>query len=159
MSLSERIQHDLVAAMKGREELRLATLRMVKTAVKNKEIELRRPLDDAEAAQVLVTQIKQREDAATQFQAGGRAELAQRERQEIVVIEEYLPKALSAADVEAGVRAAIASIAAGSASGTAGPKDMGAVMKAAMAEFQARQQRVDGKLVSDLAKRLLTPAP
>lgn len=152
MSLSERIQQDLVAAMKGRNELRLATLRMVKTAIKNREIELRHPLDDTQAAQVLTTLIKQRDDAATQFQAGGRAELAERERQEIGVIEEYLPKALSADQVEAGVRAAIA------ATGATSPKDMGAVMKAAMAQFQANQQRVDGKMVSDLVKRLLTPA-
>jgi uncharacterized protein YqeY len=152
MSLSERIQQDLVAALKGRDELRLATLRMVKTAIKNREIELRHPLDDAQAAQVLTAQIKQRDDAAAQFQAGGRAELAERERQEIGVIEEYLPKALSADQVEAGVRAAIA------ATGATSPKDMGAVMKAAMAQFQANQQRVDGKMVSDLVKRLLTPA-
>lgn len=150
MPLSERIQQDLVAAMKGRDELRLATLRMVKTAIKNREIELRHPLDDAQAAQVLATLIKQRDDSATQFLAGGRAELAERERQEIGVIEEYLPKALSPAEVEAGVRAAIAAIGASSA------KDMGAVMKAAMAEFQARQQRVEGKLVSETAKRLLS---
>jgi uncharacterized protein YqeY len=152
MSLSERIQQDLVAAMKGRDELRLATLRMVKTAIKNREVELRHPLDDAQAAQVLTTLIKQREDAATQFQAGGRAELAQRERNEIGVIEAYLPQALPADRVEAGVRAAIAS------TGATSPKDMGVVMKAAMAQFQASQQRVDGKLVSDIVKRLLTPA-
>lgn len=150
MPLSERIQQDLVAAMKGRDELRLATLRMVKTAIKNREIELRHPLDDAQTAQVLATLIKQRDDSATQFLAGGRAELAERERQEIGVIEEYLPKALSPAEVEAGVRAAIA------ATGASSAKDMGAVMKAAMAEFQARQQRVEGKLVSETAKRLLS---
>ncbi|HEY7837241.1 MAG TPA: GatB/YqeY domain-containing protein [Terriglobales bacterium] len=157
MSLSERIQQDMVAAMKARAELRLATLRMVKTAIKNKEIELRHPLDDPQAEQVLVTLIKQREDSAAQFQAGGRAELAQRERQEIGVIEEYLPQALPAAAVEEGVRAAIAATIA--AKGAVTPKDMGVVMKAAMAQFQARQQRVDGKLVSEIVKRLLTPVP
>lgn len=152
MSLSEQIQQDLVGAMRGRDELRLSTLRMVKTAFKNREVELRHPLQDAEAQQVLATLIKQREDSASQFEAGGRPELAAKERAEIAIIEGYLPRALSPAEIEATVRAAIA------ASGASGPKDMGLAMKAAMAQFQAAQQRVDGKLVSETVKRLLASA-
>ncbi|MGH7914608.1 MAG: GatB/YqeY domain-containing protein [Candidatus Binataceae bacterium] len=152
MSLSERIQTDLVAAMRARSELRLSTLRMVKAAIKNREVDLRRPLEEPEAQQVLGTLIKQREDAAGQFEAGGRPELAAKEKAEIVIIESYLPQQLSAAEVETAVRAAIAG------SGARGPKDMGAVMKATMAGFQAAQQRVDGKLVSETVKRLLATA-
>lgn len=152
MGLSERIQQDLVAAMRERAELRLSTLRMMKAAVKNREIEARRPLEDAETQQVLTTLIKQREDAAAQFAAGGRAELAAKEKEEITIIEAYLPRALSAEEVEATVRAAIAETGASSA------KDMGKAMKAAMARFQAAQQRVDGKQVSEAVKRLLPPA-
>lgn len=150
MSLSERIQNDLVAAMRERSELRLSTLRMVKAALKNREVDLRRPLQETEAQQVLGTQIKQREDAAAQFEAGGRPELAAKEKAEIAIIESYLPRQLSAAEVETAVRAAIAG------SGASGPKDMGTVMKATMAGFQSAQQRVDGKLVSETVKRLLT---
>lgn len=152
MSLSERIQQDMVAAMKARTELRLSTLRMMKTAVKNREIEHRRSLEDQEVQQVLATLIKQREDSASQFLAGGRAELAAKEKAEITIIEEYLPRSLSAAEIEATVRAAIAE------TGAASAKDMGMAMKAAMARFQAAQQRVEGKLVSETVKRLLTSA-
>lgn len=152
MALSEQIQTDMVAAMRERSELKLSTLRMVKSAFKLREVELRHPLQDAEAQQVLATLIKQRQDSAEQFEAGGRPELAAKEKAEITIIESYLPRQLPASEVEAAVRAAIASV------GAKGPKDMGAVMKAAMAGFQAAQQRVDGKLVSDTVKRLLTPA-
>ena len=150
MELSERIQQDLVAAMKARAELQLATLRMMKTAVKNLQIELGRAPTDAEVQQVLGTLIKQRQDSAQQFLDGGRAELAEREKAEIVVIEGYLPRALSLADIEQTVRETIAS------TGASSPGDMGMVMKSAMAHFQARQQRVDGKQVSETVKRLLS---
>ena len=149
MGLSERIQQDMVAAMKERAELRLATLRMMKAAIKNREIEFRRPLEETEVQQVLTTLIKQRDDSATQFAAGGRPELAEKERAEIGIIETYLPRALAPEAIEAGVRAALA------AAGATGPKDMGMAMKAAMAHFQAQDQRVDGKLVSEMVKRLL----
>lgn len=152
MGLSERIQQDLVAAMRERAELRLSTLRMMKAAIKNREIEARRSLDEAETQQVLGTLIKQREDSAAQFLAGGRAELAAKEKEEIGIIEAYLPRALTAEEVEATVRAAIAECGANSA------KDMGKAMKAAMARFQAAQQRVDGKQVSEAVKRLLPSA-
>lgn len=150
MGLSEQIQQDMVAAMKAKEELRLSTLRMVKSAIQYRSVEAMHPLDDAEVQKVLGTLIKQRLDSAEQFAAGGRPELADKERREIVIIEEYLPKALSQSEVEATVQAAIAE------SGAASPADMGKAMKAAMARFQAAQQRVDGKLVSETVKRLLS---
>lgn len=149
MSLAERITQDMTTAMKAREELKLSTLRMVKTAIKYREIERGHALDDNEVMQVLATQIKQREDSAAQFEQGGRPELAEKERAERVIIESYLPRALSSAEIEATVRAAIAE------TGAREPKQMGAVMKAAMAKFQAAGQRADGKLVSETAKRLL----
>ncbi|MGH9472052.1 MAG: GatB/YqeY domain-containing protein [Terriglobales bacterium] len=149
MSLAERITQDMTAAMKAREELKLSTLRMVKTAIKYREIERGHALDDNEVMQVLATQIKQREDSAAQFEQGGRPELAAKERAERAIIESYLPRALSTAEIEAAVRAAIAE------TGAREPKQMGAVMKAAMAKFQAAGQRADGKLVSETAKRLL----
>jgi uncharacterized protein YqeY len=152
MGLSERVQQDMVAAMKERAELRLSTLRMAKAALKNREIELRRPLAEAEEHQVFASLLKQRDDAATQFAAGGRPELAAKERAEIAILEAYLPRALSPDEIEAVVRAAIAETGATSA------RDLGTAMKAAMARFQAARQRVDGKQVSDAVKRLLTPA-
>jgi uncharacterized protein len=152
MGLSETVHRDMVAAMKERAELRLATLRMAKAALKNREIELRHPLDDADERQVFASLIKQRDDAATQFAAGGRPELAAKEREEIAILESYLPKALSLPEIEAVVREAIAE------TGSSSPRDMGKAMKAAMARFQTAQQRVDGKQVSDAVKRLLTPA-
>lgn len=149
MTLVERIALDMTAAMKAREELRLSTLRMVKTALKMKEVDKRQPLTDAEAMQVLVTQIKQREDAAQQFQDGGRAELAAKERAEIVIINAYLPQLATPEQVEAAVSAALAQ------TGATGPKAMGAVMKATLTHLQATGARADGKLVSETVKRRL----
>lgn len=150
MSLTERISQDMVAAMKAREELRLSTLRMAKTALKHREIEKRHPLDDAETMQVLGMLIKQREDSASQFAQGGRPELAEKEKAEIVILNAYLPQALPADAIEAAVAAAIA------ATGARSAKDMGAVMKAVMAGFQATGARADGKLVSETVKRKLS---
>src|SRR6202158_854685 len=104
MSLIEQIQKDITAAMKGREEARLSTLRMVKTALKNREIEKMGPLDDKEAQQVLTTLIKQRKDSVEQFTKGGRQEMADKEAAEITLIEAYMPKGAGAAEVAAGVR-------------------------------------------------------
>src|SRR5581483_267069 len=108
MSLTEQIQKDIVEAMRGREELRLSTLRMVKSALKNKEIDKRAPLDEKEAQQVLSTLIKQRKDSIEQFQKGGRQELADKEAAEIQLIEAYLPKALGEEEITAAVKATIA---------------------------------------------------
>ena len=151
MTLSEQVQKDMVAAMRSREELRLSTLRMVKSALKNKEIEKRAPLDDKESLAVLSTLIKQRKDSIEHFDKGGRPELAKKEAEEIKIIESYMPKSVSEAEIVTVVQATIAEM------GSPSMKDMGAVMKNAMAKFSASGARVDGKLVSETVKRQLTP--
>lgn len=149
MSLIEQIQQDIIAAMKAREEQRLSTLRMVKTALKNREIEKMAPLDEKESQTVLSTLIKQRKESIEQFTKGGRQEMADKEAAEIVLIESYLPKAAGEAEIVAGVKAVIAEM------GAPTMKDMGAVMKNAMARFSGAGMRVDGKVVSDAVKREL----
>jgi hypothetical protein len=149
MPLIDQIQKDIVTAMKAREEQRLSTLRMVKTALKNKEIEKMAPLDDQESQQILSTLIKQRKDSIEQFTKGGRQEMADKEAVEILIIEAYLPKAASEEEVVAGVRVVIAEL------GAPTMKDMGKVMKDVMARFAGAGIRVDGKVVSDVVKREL----
>ena len=151
MTLSEQIQKDITTAMKARDEQRLSCLRMVKTALKNREIEKMAPLDDKEAQQVLSTLIKQRKDSVEQFTKGGRQEMADKEAAEIKLIETYMPKAAGEEDIVAGVKAVIAEM------GAPTMKDMGTVMKNVMARFSAGGTRVDGKQVSDAVKRELTP--
>ena len=148
MSIVDRITQDMTQAMKSREELRLSTLRMMKSALKNKEIEKRAPLDDKEALAVLSTMIKQRKDSIEQFTKGGRTELADKEQAEIGIIEGYMPKALGEDEIAVAVRATIAEMA------TPTLKDMGAVMKNTMARFGGA--RVDGKVVSEIVKRELS---
>jgi uncharacterized protein YqeY len=150
MSLIEKIQQEITAAMKARDEARLSTLRMVKTALKNREIEKMAPLAETESRAVLNTLIKQRKDSIEQFLKGGRQEMADKEAAEIRVIEAYLPQAASEEDITTGVRAVIAALPAPPTM-----KDMGTVMKAAMAHFAAAGARVDGKLVSETVKREL----
>ncbi len=151
MTLSDQIQKDIVAAMKAREEHKLSTLRMVKTALKNREIDKMAPLDDKESQQVLTTLIKQRKESVEQFTKGGRQEMADKEAAEIVLIEAYLPKAAGEAKITAGVAAVIAEM------GSPTIKDMGAVMKNVMARFAAAGERVDGKMVSEAVKAALAP--
>lgn len=150
MGLTEQIQKDMVAAMRSRDELRLSTLRMVKTALENKRIEKRAALEESEAQQVLNTLIKQRRDAIEQFTKGGRQELADKEAAEIALIEAYLPKALGEEAIAGTVKATIAEM------GSPTMKDMGTVMKNVMARLQASGARVDGKVVSDLVKKQLS---
>ena len=149
MSLIEKIQKDIVAAMKAKEEARLSTLRMVKSALKNREVEKMAPLDEKESQAVLTTLIKQRKESVEQFTKGGRQEMADKEAAEIVLIETYLPKAAGEAEVVAGVKAVIAEM------GAPTMKDMGTVMKNAMARFSGAGMRVDGKMVSEAVKREL----
>jgi len=149
MNIPEQIQKDIVEAMRARQEHRLSTLRMVKSALRSKEIDKRAPLDEKEAVAILNTLIKQRKDSVEQFTKGGRQELADKEAAEIVLIESYMPKAAGEEEVTATVRAAIAEM------GTPTMKDMGTVMKNAMAKFAASGTRVDGKLVSEIVKREL----
>jgi uncharacterized protein len=147
MSISEQVQKDMVAAMRSKEELKLSTLRMVKAALKNKEIDKRASLDEKEEIAVLSTLVKQRKDSIEQFTKGNRLELARKEADEIVIIEAYMPKAVGEDEVVAAVRATIAEM------GSPTMKDMGNVMKATMAKFAGA--RVDGKLVSETVKKEL----
>jgi uncharacterized protein len=149
MSLVEQIQKDIVTAMKAKAEARLSTLRMVKSALQNRKIEKMAELDDKESQAVLATLIKQRKESVDQFTKGGRQEMADKESAEIVVIESYMPKAAGEADILAGVKAAIAEM------GSPTMKEMGTVMKNAMARFNAAGMRVDGKVVSEAVKREL----
>jgi uncharacterized protein len=149
MRLVEQIQKDITAAMKARQEQPLSTLRMVKTALKNREIEKMAPLDEKESQAVLTTLIKQRKESVEQFTKGGRQEMADKEAAEIVLIESYLPKAAGEAEVIAGVKAVIAEM------GSPTMKDVGTVMKNVMARFSGAGMRVDGKMVSEAVKREL----
>jgi len=149
MSMIEQIQKDITTAMKARDEQRLSTLRMIKTALKNREIDKMSALDDKESQQVLTTLVKQRKDSIEQFLKGGRKEMADKEAAEITLIEGYLPKAAGADQIVAGVKAVIAEM------GSPTMKDMGTVMKNVMARFAGAGVRVDGKQVSDAVKREL----
>ncbi len=149
MSLRDRLSEDLKLAMKSRDQLRMDVIRMIKAAVLNKEVELKKDLDDAEMSRVMTTLIKQRKEAADQFDKGHRTDLATKERQEISIIESYLPKAVSAEEVARQVEAVIKE------TGASTLKDMGQVMKAVMARLAG--QTVDGKVVSDFVKSRLQP--
>jgi len=149
MSLIEQVQKDMVDAMRKKQELRLSTLRMMKTALHNKEIEKRGRLEEKEELQVFSTMIKQRKDSIEQFEKGNRPELAKKEAEEIAIIEAYMPKAVGEEQVVTAVRATITEM------GTPTMKDMGAVMKNVMAKFAGA--RVDGKLVSETVKKELAP--
>jgi uncharacterized protein YqeY len=151
MSLIDDIQKHITEAMKARDEQRLSTLRMVKTALKHREVEKMAPLDDKESQQILTTLIKQRKESIEQFLKGGRKEMADKEAAEITLIESYLPKAAGEAEIVAGVKATIAEM------GSPTMKDMGTVMKNAMARFAAAGMRVDGKVVSEAVKKELAP--
>ena len=149
MTISEQIQKDMVDAMRSRDELRLSTLRMVKAAIKLKEVDKRAALDDKETQQILSTLIKQRRDSIEQFTKGGRKELADKEAEEIKLIEHYLPKAMGEEQIAEAVKATIAEM------GSPTMKDMGTVMKNVMAKLQATGARVEGKTVNELVKKAL----
>jgi uncharacterized protein len=153
MSLVEKIHEDMVGAMKQRAVDRLSTLRMVKAALKNREIDQRAPVTDAQAVQVLTTLIKQRKDSIEQFTKGNRPELAEKEAAEIVVIEEYMPKAAGDEELRQLVISTVSDLRAQGA--PLGPKDMGSVMKAVQAKIQASGLRADGRLVSEMVKAAL----
>ncbi|HET9101700.1 MAG TPA: GatB/YqeY domain-containing protein, partial [Acidobacteriaceae bacterium] len=146
MSLMEKVHTDMVAAMKSKDTDRLSTLRMMKTALKNREIDKRAPLTEQEGVQILVTMVKQRRDSIEQFTKGNRPELAAREAAEISLIESYMPKAAGEAEIRSMVSAAISELSENGHPPT--QKEMGAVMKAVQAKIQAAGVRADGKLVS-----------
>lgn len=155
MSLVETITKEMIAAMKAREPERLSTLRMIKSAFKNKEIEKRGPLEDPEAVQVLTTMIKQRRESIDAFVKGNRPVLAAKEAEEIRLIETFMPKAASEEEIRAVVAEALAELSAG---GTVlGPKDIGVAMKAVQAKIQAAGIRADGRTVSEIVKGELQP--
>jgi uncharacterized protein YqeY len=146
-TLKERIDAELKNAMRSKSELLTSVLRMLKSAIKYKEVEPNaKPLDDAGVLQVIATLIKQRRDSAEQFKAGGRPELAAKEEQEIILLQGYLPKQLSREELVAEVRNAIAQ------AGAKGPKDMGAVMKVLMLKIQGQ---AEGKAISEEVKSQL----
>ena len=147
MTLTERVQKDMVDAMRAKEELRLSTLRMMKAALQMKRIDKRADLDEKEELQVFSTMIKQRKDSVEQFTKGNRPELAAKEASEIAIIESYMPKAIGEEDIVATVRTVIAEM------GSPTMKDMGAVMKNVMSKFGGA--RVDGKVVSEAVKKQL----
>ena len=147
MSLQDRLTEDLKLAMKSRDQLRMDVIRMVKAAITNKEMELKKDLDDADMSKIMTTLIKQRRESVEQYEKAQRPELAAKERQEITIIEGYLPRALSPQELAAVVESVIAE------SGARSPKDMGAVMKAVMVRLAG--QPVDGKEISNLVKAKL----
>ena len=147
MALIERIQKDLTQAMMAQDELRLSVLRMVKSALKYKEVEKVRPLEDGEALQVLQTLLKQRRESVEQFAKGGRQDLVDKETKEIAILEAYLPAGASDADMNEAIEAAIKETGANS------PKAMGAVIKAAKARLEGKT--VDGKTLSDRVRERL----
>ena len=145
MDLAKKIDQEMVAAMKAHDVERTQTLRMVKAALKNRQIEKRSDLTGAEGQQVLTTMIKQRKESIEQFQKGNRPELAAKEAREILVIEEYMPKSASAEVLQKVVDEALA--------GTSfGPRDMGAAMKAVQAKVQEAGLRADGRVLSEMVR-------
>ena len=147
MKLVDRIGQDITAAMKAKDAGRLSALRMAKAGLMTREVEKGRPLEEAEAEQVVASLIKQRRDSIEQFTKGGRDDLVGRERAEIAVLEAYLPPPLDAAELEGAVDEAVREVSATSA------KDLGRVMKAVMNKLAGRT--VDGRQVNELVRRRL----
>ena len=147
MSLQDKIQSDIADAMRSKESLKLGVLRMMKSAVKNKEIEKMKALDEPEVLAVLNSLVKQRKDSVEQFRKGGREDLAQKEESEISVIEQYLPAAASEEDIRLAIEAAIQE------TGAQSIKDMGKVMKATLGRLAGKT--ADGSRVSQLVKEKL----
>src|SRR5580692_523859 len=148
MPLLEQIQKDMVAAMKGREELRLDALRMIKTALKKHEVDSMKPLDEPTELQILNTLVKQRHESADMFRKGNRPELADKEEAELKIIESYMPAAPTDEEVDAAIAAAMAE------TGATTAKQMGLVMKAAQAKLAGK--RVDGKAMSEKVRAKLS---
>lgn len=148
MNLAEKIQSDLVEAMRARDELRLSVLRGIKSAIKLKEVEKMKTLDESETIQVLQTLVKQRKESIEQFTKGNRPELAAKETKELGIIESYLPRGATEAEMDAAISKAIAETGANSM------KQMGAVVKAAKSALQGKT--VDGKILSDRVREQLS---
>ena len=151
MSIAEKLGAEIIVAMKAHEEHRLTTLRMVKSALRSKEIDKRQPLTDAEQVAILSTLLKQRRESVESFTKGNRPELAAKEQSEIVLIEAYMPQSAGEDQVREIVAAAVAELAATTGS-KPGPRDMGAAMKLVQQRIQATGLRADGKVVSEIVK-------
>lgn len=148
MPLLDRIQSDMVASMKAKDEARLNAIRLIKTALKKHEVDSMKPLDENSELQILSTLIKQRREAADMFRKGGRAELADKEEAELKLIESYMPSAPSDAETDAAIAAALAE------TGVTSLKQMGVVMKATQAKLAGK--RVDGKALSEKVRARLS---
>ena len=148
MTLSERVNTDITAAMKAQDQRRLSALRMLKAAITNKGVEKGRDLADAEVVQVVASLVKQRRDSIEQFSKAGRTDLVEKETGEIGVLEGYMPPSASAEEIDAAVAAAIAE------TGASSPKDIGKVMKAVMPRLAGKS--VDGRVVNETVRKRLT---
>jgi len=146
MALTDQLDADVKAAMKDREALKVSVLRMVKSAIKYREIEVAKSLDDAAVQVVIASEIKRRRDAVEQFRQGGREDLASKEEAEIAILQAYLPKQLAPEELARIVDAAIQRV------GAQGPRDMGKVMKELLPEVQGK---AEGKAVSEVVKQKL----
>ena len=147
MTFKEKIEQDMVAAAKAKDRATLSALRLIKTALHNREIDLKRELDEAEFIQVLSTMVKQRKDSIEQFAKGGRADLVEKEESELKVIQSFMPAQMSEEDVSREIRQAIAE------TGAVSVKDMGKVMKVLMPKLTGR---ADGKAVGEKVKAALS---
>ncbi|HOF06134.1 MAG TPA: GatB/YqeY domain-containing protein [Syntrophales bacterium] len=143
MELKTRMEQELIKAAKAQDKIRLSALRMIKNAVHNKEIDLKRELTEAEFLQTLAAMVKQRKDSIEQFEKGGRMDLVEKETAELKVVQEFMPRPFTEEDLDAAIAKAIKE------TGAAGPKDMGKVMKALMPVISGR---ADGKVVSEKVK-------
>jgi uncharacterized protein YqeY len=149
MTLAEKITKDLTAAMKARDAARTSVLRMAKAALMNRQIDKGEALEDSEVVKALQSLVKQREDSAEQYEKATRPELAEKERAEIGVLKEYLPAEISDDEIAVAVDKAVAE------TGAASPKDLGKLMKAAMAALAGSGKAVDGKRVNAAARKKL----
>lgn len=147
MTLKEKVDHEMVRALKAKDKTRLSALRMLKSGLHNREIDLKRELGEAEFLQLVASMVKQRKDSIEQFEKGGRTDLVEKENAELMVIEEFLPSQLSEADIDAAIKEAIREV------GAAGIRDMGKVMKFLMPKVTGR---ADGKVVGDKVKARLS---
>jgi uncharacterized protein YqeY len=150
MSLSERLQKDLVEAMKARQTTRLSVLRLIKTAIQHKEIDLGEPLTTEQDLQLLQTMVKQRNESISTFEKANRQDLADKEKEELVIVRTYLPEEISLDEVDRVVVAVVEELEASS------PKDMGNVMKETMARLKKTGKVVDGKVVNQVVRSKLS---
>ncbi len=152
MGITDKLQTDIVTAMKAKDESRLTTLRMIKSALKNKEIDKRAPLDETEEQGILTTMIKQRRDSAEQFTKGNRPELAEKEVAEIALIETYMPQAAGEDEIRTIIHGALEHLAKDAGGQRPGPKDIGPAMRVVKQRLAASGVRADGGLVSSILK-------